>query len=825
MQPSASASSASDVVCKIPFLRKNGSIDLSRVPKYVEFGGAFTCPVDADMCRLILECTDVDAAGKPVINEVCKVRFQRNIVDKLRGGALHTEYSGRRGGLGRRYSSKDPADPAGWPSAGNIGSHAKVIKNTIFQQAGWVDYDMVKGHPTLLIEYSKLIGFTGGLPAVQYYIDNFDSVAAELVEWYSIGDEDPEIAAHNRLCKADIKELFNLTIYGGGHKGWVETIVEGDPRAGNPGRPCNTIPHPRYTAYKNNIQSITNHMYSVNSDLVARVCGTDELDEFHRKNRAMSYFCQILENHCLSVAYKFGLKHNLFAARSIDLCYDGFTTPPPPAGTDLGDAVEKMNQCILDQTGFAIKMKVKPFEKVIHTLIDKRALIAVPASSVSGYVDPYPAWKEEFEKDWCKVGDTYIERVSVDGEFVQFDFHTHKSVEITFMHDTYEDSKGKTMAFIDRWLHDKTQRFYKKKGVFPPPQKCPEGYLNMWVPSPHYNAPIEENHPDYDADAVERFVEHVNIICNKKAEQRQWILSWIAQALQQPAIKPEHMLTFISLQGSGKGALFNVVKKLLGSGKTLETTEPERYCWGGFNECMASAFLVILNETDKRNSHGADGHIKNIISDYTRMINPKGQKHFEVASYHRLVQLTNASDPTPTSSDDRRNYIMRCSDILKGNIQYFTDFKKVFERPHAIRSVFWYLMRFDISEWDFRSVERTTYHNLLVEHSRTRLDLFLEHFVMDNFEQQTVTISGRAMLQKFDTWQDGEGGKKYVTDCRNIMRKFKQEFPTEVADAFRGEKRTSAGISTTIDIGALRRFYKMGCMVRLPDGTVEDAAK
>jgi phage/plasmid-associated DNA primase len=72
---------------------------------------------------------------------------------------------------------------------------------------------------------------------------------------------------------------------------------------------------------------------------------------------------------------------------------------------------------------------------------------------------------------------------------------------------------------------------------------------------------------------------------------------------------------------------------------------------------MANTFLVILSETDKRNSYGADGKIKGLITDAPLVINPKGKDAFEIISYHRVVQLTNSADPVKTSKDDRRNWI------------------------------------------------------------------------------------------------------------------------------------------------------------------------
>jgi hypothetical protein len=34
----------------------------------------------------------------------------------------------------------------------------RIIKNTLYHYAGWIDIDQVKGHPTLLLEIAKRTG-------------------------------------------------------------------------------------------------------------------------------------------------------------------------------------------------------------------------------------------------------------------------------------------------------------------------------------------------------------------------------------------------------------------------------------------------------------------------------------------------------------------------------------------------------------------------------------------------------------------------------------------------------------------------------------------
>lgn len=360
--------------------RNSWTLDLDKLPSYVEWGGDWKYSIDADMVRLILDCDEKDSFGNPKITDVMKTHFKRNVVDKLQNGTLHIKWTARRGNLGRRYSAPDPSDPS--RAASNLGVHSKYIKNTLYQYMGWVDYDMVAGHPTILCEIAKKTNTQ--FPAIEEYIHRRSEIMAELADYYSVVGTTPEETAKNRITPEDIKYLYNLTIYGGGFSTWVKNTTEGDEKHGFPPRPVANRPlHPLYSAYHADVRNASNLIYTFNPQLVSAVCGNENLDEWKRKSRTMSYFCGIIENDCLKYAYKYGVKNGIFPARSGDLCYDGFTMPAPPEGIDLDYHITQMNLFIQKNTGLAIQMKVKPFGSVIQSILDKRAaMTSTPSKKI-----------------------------------------------------------------------------------------------------------------------------------------------------------------------------------------------------------------------------------------------------------------------------------------------------------------------------------------------------------------------------------------------------------------------------------------------------------
>jgi hypothetical protein len=256
------------------FLKKNSwTIDLAKIPAYTEWNGDWKYPIDRELIKLILECNELDEHGNPLITEIMKTNFKRNIVDKLKNGVLHIEWTPRCGGLGRRYSAKDTNDTDVFSSSGNLGVHSKYIKNTIFKFEEWVDYDMIKGHPTILLCLGKKLKITEGLPAIDDYISNFENYVEELSNYYSVkGDNENETMLF-KLTKGDIKDLFNITIYGGGENTWINRIEKGNLKKGKLPRPvAKKSLHPKYKAFKDEIKRIIDLVYDSNPDLVAKVC-------------------------------------------------------------------------------------------------------------------------------------------------------------------------------------------------------------------------------------------------------------------------------------------------------------------------------------------------------------------------------------------------------------------------------------------------------------------------------------------------------------------------------------------------------------------------
>jgi hypothetical protein len=737
------------------------TIDLKKIPSYSEFKNEFEETIDYDLCKIILE-NESNLICEESLNEFKKLV---DCIDK-KTNKLRVHYSPRFG-IGRRYPDEPEEKlPNGRPNpyygvyhAGLI-VLARVIKNTIFKFGRWIDLDQVKGHVSILLDLSELNGKE--LKAFPYYINNFNAIVKMLSEHYSY-DED------NLITKKDIKDLFNKTIYGGGVEKWVEKIEKGNAKKNQMSRKIKNKDnhHQVYLNFYREAQELIQLVYDNNQSIQDLVCVNDT-DVWSRKNKVMSYFCGIIENDITYAGYKFCYTNGYAPRGEISWGYDGFTSPP--SLKELCDTVVcDMNADIQNKLGFKkVRFIIKEIDEteVLQECINKRLLLKeeelTKNQETEETEDKYLIWKKEFEKEWCKILNTsiFIRKYYENGVFKRFVFKSEHELIVSYKHECYTVIiKGKPIKkkYILEWLEDSEMRVYDSAEIKPPPSICPDNIYNLWIPFVYENSSIDEE--DYDMNAINLYINHINILCNNSIIMSEYLLNWTAHMYQRPDKKTGVVINLISEEGAGKSSYTESNKRMMGETKVLETAVPERDVWGSFNMPMLNATLVVLSETDKRNINlgntNGEGQLKKLVTDYEKgglIINSKGKDQISIASMHNFIRDTNSLDPFTTSNDDRRNVAIRCSMEKKGDTEYFRKLYEMFDSVNGLRSIYWWLKRRDLSNWDMHVIPRTDYHNILISGNQNTYVEFMKYFTVRNHTRQNVIISGVEMLDLFTKW-------------------------------------------------------------------------
>ena len=336
---------------------KNWTIEVSKIPKYSAFGGEFVMDLDYNLLSVISE------SDEEVFTEDRKALLLP-ILKQMAGKDTLTVKHKQRYGLGRFY-----ADQSISPIA--VSRH---IKHTLFHAIDWIDLDMVKGHPSILCSVAALNNVE--VPAFTEYLKDPEQIFKTLIEYYSV-DED------NILTEENVKDIFNISIYGGKVDTWIFQMSQ-------IGKIVKQKPHSFVINFIREAQTIIDIVFAANKEIVARVQGS-LTDEDAIKKRVMSYWCGVLENEVIHVCYKLLMKRQVVEKRrNVALEYDGlcFKKPSKFDSETADELVGAMNDAILKETGLNVKMKFKGYkaEHVNKRVIDL-AREYVPSDDISEIED------------------------------------------------------------------------------------------------------------------------------------------------------------------------------------------------------------------------------------------------------------------------------------------------------------------------------------------------------------------------------------------------------------------------------------------------------
>lgn len=748
------------------------TIKLKALPAYVAFKGDFCEELDADFIKFMLE----DDRWRPDLRDML-VKFSNRLNAKGQNVIKHYQPKG----LGRFYAEGDES----------IINLPRQMKHTMMKHLGWVDWDLKKSHPSICVEVGKMSGhrFLG----VENYIDNYDRIIASGLDYYS--------TLESPLDKDDIKEFFNAGLNGQEFRGWIYNI-ENSKHNPKPVKRKDILPE--WKEYLDDCKQITDLIMLNNPEMIAKLKG-DLTEDTKIRNRMVSYWCGAFENDIIHTIYKYLVSQDVIKQRCCSPEYDGLCFKPAKKEINYTELEADINAVIKQKTGMEVKGKFKGYEKVCDDLIErfnaKKTAVPAPDDLREEYerAECYVDFKKAFEVAHCKIVNksAFLKIIKeTDGSVKECKWFSKNELTTSYEHLTYE--KGKDIGhFIKDWLNDKTIRIYQDVDIVPPPLVCPSNILNLWFPFriQHMEAELwakypylvknEENEADIHPELQDlltksqRLTEHIYILCNQNEEHSDFLLRWIGQMLKYPAHKT-FMPTLISKEGAGKGTLIKMLSKILGKNRILETADPKMCVWGTFNELMLNAYLVSLNEMCAKDAAEAIGKIKMLIKDENLIVNPKGKGHIKTSSYHRFMGSSNNTIPVRSEEDDRRNFILRCSDQLivknadgttnEENRKYFQEINDLINDDQVM--YVWYSCLCSLPNLDtFHTLQppTTEYQRLIQSGNVSPIDEWIVQFTRDNWYSKEVVISSKDMTARFKEWRDSHN-LRYDCDSAKLSR-------------------------------------------------------
>lgn len=250
--------------------------------------------------------------------------------------------------------------------------------------------------------------------------------------------------------------------------------------------------------------------------------------------------------------------------------------------------------------------------------------------------------------------------------------------------DPIRKKKGNT------WLDHPNRRQYK--GIILNPKGERPGYYNLWR-----GWPIAPQEGDWS-----KLNEHIKTnVCNGKTELYDYVVKWLAFAVQHPDKPSQVALVMRGKKGVGKSILGKIFGKLFG--QNFLHIFSSKHLIGNFNLHLRDCLFLFADEAFWAGDKPAEGVLKGLITESTLVIEGKGKDVVVTKNMLHIMMASNSEWVAPTSFEERRFCILDVGDAHIQDKGYFRAIMKEMKNGGYAGMLF-DLLNMDISEFEIRDV-------------------------------------------------------------------------------------------------------------------------
>lgn len=212
------------------------------------------------------------------------------------------------------------------------------------------------------------------------------------------------------------------------------------------------------------------------------------------------------------------------------------------------------------------------------------------------------------------------------------------------------------------------------------------------------------------------------------------IMDWFASMYQNPSKKILWSVVVKGEKGTGKNTVEEMLGKRLLHIENYFRTSDQEALFGRFSMHLAYNLLLVGQEIIWGGEHKKDSSIKELITESTRKVEPKGVDAFTLDNYSRLYMTSNADWVVPASGKGERRYFVveTNSDVVSKK-----EWKKLYDwsdTPEAQEALMYEMLHRDISEMDHHTAPNSEALSAQKEQSLYGV----ERFVFELIEDGTV---------------------------------------------------------------------------------------
>ena len=537
------------------------------------------------------------------------------------------------------------------------------IRHTICDD-NWVDIDQVNSHPSILKQIMDKKEFSS--PILNKCVNNRDELLKIVMEEEKLSRDNAKNAIISVINGKKYKSNTLLSFHNE-LKPAVESLMKSDD--------YNNI----YDYCKNTFGDKCN----IWGKTMSRILQFEE-------NKMLECYINYCNDNGFIEKYKNGLK--------VALVFDGFQLMKCNGIND--ELLEKLRIYALEQTGFNIELKLKPFDNSLNIPDDYSLCEQIKENdeddNESDSIDPniksYEDVKEDFEKIHSKImfpPCVYTDdAVNLDDELQNFKFAKDSFSHIKCF--VIEKKKKSVKQFIGLWLQDNNIKIFNRITWKPYPLTCESNVYNKWRDFDISNQPLIQTERDYWGE-FKAFC--YNLFETKECAE--YILARYAFRLQNPGLRSKVCVIYYGPEGIGKSTFIETIYKVFG--KYVVFIDKAKKMYENHSTFEKEKIFICVNEAAGTDNFENSEVLKTRITESKLYINPKGIQPYEIDNLCDYDMTTNNINVVKITDDSERRWFQtEITNYYSDNIEFFVDFNdNILENNNAIKQIYEGLNKYD----------------------------------------------------------------------------------------------------------------------------------
>lgn len=254
------------------------------------------------------------------------------------------------------------------------------------------------------------------------------------------------------------------------------------------------------------------------------------------------------------------------------------------------------------------------------------------------------------------------------------------------------------------WLGNRNRQSVRGTLYYPEPKRLlefdSETFYNTYTPS-------GQDIPSRISESKTAiFIEHINYLLGDRESTKRFLM-WCAVTVQKPWVRIPWMPLIVTNPRCGKGFVFQVLQKVLGSHNTAkigpDDLDEKR---GNYNEWLSETLLVCIDEIKTTHRWDITERLKSITTEKELVINHKWGKKGQEQIFCNLIAFSNHNDAVALDKTDGRFWVINC----RRNRNTDEYYKKIFawlesDGPAHLEA---WLKQLNISQFDYNAPPPST---------------------------------------------------------------------------------------------------------------------